>query len=105
MLDDEAMTRMQMTSLKKHLSRLPQVARRLWSSYSSTTYGLSMVTQGHLAVAFDQLTAAMASPSISPQAKLKMEHCYTNLSAALEESQLLSELLGEIECFYEDAAH
>ena len=91
---NEDISNSQMTSLRRSLSLLPEADRRHLSCCLLIFYEISMVTQGHLAVAFDQLTAALTNPSISQRIKLRMEHCYTNLSDALEEIQSLSDSTG-----------
>ena len=86
-----------MTSLKKLISHMPEVERRLLSSFLSTSYAKSMATQGHLALALDRAAALASSRSTSRRRREMMDCFYTNVSDALEEIQSLSDLLGEAE--------
>jgi hypothetical protein len=63
-----------------------------------------MVTQGHVALALGQ-AADLCSYRLTlpPAAATKAEHCYTNLSDALEATQSMSDLTGEIESIFQDA--
>lgn len=93
----------QKTLLKKSLSKLSPVGLSALSGRLSTIYAANMVSTGHLAVSHDLLRDASASRWISRRTRTALDHCFTNVSLALEEIRLQSEAIGEIESILEDA--
>ena len=99
-----------MILLKKHLSHCSPIAVRRLHNCLSTSYGLSMVVQGYVAVAQDHSRGALnrlrsiaCARSINPSTVRQMENLTMTLSLALEEIQDLSKVLGDLESTLGDA--
>ena len=86
----------QMISLQRLLSKLSKEDRRLLASFLLTSYGMSMVIQGRLAVAKDQAQCYMEGPSTSRRMAI-IQNCLSNISVCLTETQDLAIYLGCID--------
>ena len=83
--------------LRKHLSQLPEAARRHWTSCLSTLYAKSMVTQGYAAVIQDAVRLLRGEIESPLTRQEMMDDLQQIASLLLESSQELSHGLGQLE--------
>lgn len=96
MLQEEKVSRTLLTTLlKRSLSKLSSTDRSTLSGLLQTTYATSMEGQGLLAVASSQLSDAMRH-RLTHRGLTMMDLASMNVSHALNMSQDLSDMIGEL---------
>lgn len=93
-----AIHNLQMTLLKRSLSRFSEADARLWGSFLSTSYGELRVTQDLLSLVIGNLQRLEQSRStnFSEKAKAELKHCFMIASEAKDDLEQTAQAFSDL---------